>query len=67
VDVRERVGFIMGKLKNFFELPGVQIFIACLIPNLGAWIMFIILIDRIPEAENQTKVKSFLDPPGWVS
>jgi hypothetical protein len=58
---------MMGKLKSFFDLPAVQIFIACLIPNLGSWIMFLIIRDRIDDAENERKEKSFLDPPGWMS
>lgn len=41
-----------------------QIFIACLIPNLGAWILGAILADKF--GEEREKVKSFLDPPGWV-
>lgn len=43
----------------------LQIFIACLIPNLGAIIIFIVLGDRINEYDD--RVESFLDPPKWVS
>jgi hypothetical protein len=56
----------MGKVKNFFGYSAVQIFIACLLPNLGAWIIFIILKDKIQEREDEVRVKSFLDPPEWV-
>lgn len=45
----------------------LEIFIACLIPNLGAIIIFIILGDRIEENEERERVKSFLDLPRWVN
>lgn len=53
--------------RTWYNHPALQIFIACLIPNLGGWIMFGVLGDRIEEAESAEKVKSFLDPPAWVS
>lgn len=53
--------------RTWYNHPALQIFIACLIPNLGGWIMFAVLGDRIEEAESAEKVKSFLDPPTWVS
>lgn len=56
----------MGKVKNFFSHPAPQIFLACLIPNLGSWIIWILLADKIKEQEAEEKVKSFLEPPDWV-
>lgn len=48
---------------NVFSNPALQIVIACLIPNIGAWAVFFALGDRV---DNEERVKSFLDPPGWV-
>lgn len=46
--------------------PALQIFIASLIPNLGAWIIGFALLEQIKENEESVAVKSFLDPPAWV-
>lgn len=55
----------MGKNKVCTH-PVLEIFIACLIPNLGAWIIAITLLDKIRESEEKIAEKSILDPPGWV-
>lgn len=55
----------MGK-GSFLNHPAPQIFLACLIPNLGGWILFFVLADRVKDAENEEKVKSVLEPPDWV-
>lgn len=52
--------------RTWYNHPALQIFFACLIPNLGGWIMFVVLGDRIEEAENADKVRSFLELPTWV-
>jgi hypothetical protein len=56
----------MGKLNNCVNGSAFQIFVACLIPNLGSWVMFIVLWDKIKERETEEKVKSALEPPEWV-
>lgn len=55
----------MGKISSVSS-PALQIFFFCLVPNLGGWIMFAILGDRIKDMESEEKVKSFLEPPDWV-
>lgn len=52
-------------VKNLSDRPAVQIFIACLIPNLGSWVVFLVLLGKFDQDEET--VKSFLDPPPWVS
>jgi hypothetical protein len=43
----------------------LQIFIACMIPNLGGIVLFIVLAEKLKE--QREPIRSFLEPPDWVS
>lgn len=56
----------METKEYILSYSALQIFIACLVPNLGSWIIFFVLRNKFQEREDEQKVKSFLEPPGWV-
>lgn len=45
----------------------LQAFIACIIPNLGAWIFYGILFFKIKENGNIQQIEPSYAPPEWVS
>ena len=45
----------------------VELVIAILIPNIGGWLMFIILDEKIKEHESKEQLEPSYTPPGWVN